>query len=38
MNNIYDITNEFEHKLAHYTGSKYAVALDNMSNALFLAK
>lgn len=37
MNNVYDITNEFEHKLTHYTGSKYAVALDNMSNALFLA-
>ena len=37
MNNVYDITNQFESKLAHYTGSKYAVALDNMSNALFLA-
>jgi len=37
MNNVYDITNEFESQLAHYTGSKYAVALDNMSNALFLA-
>jgi len=37
MNNIYDITNEFENKLAQYTGCKYAVALDNMSNALFLA-
>jgi dTDP-4-amino-4,6-dideoxygalactose transaminase len=34
---IYKITEEFEEKLADYTGSKYAVALDNMSNALFLA-
>jgi len=36
MKNVYDITNEFEEKLAQYTGAKYAVALDNMSNALFL--
>jgi len=34
---IYKITEEFEEKIAEYTGSKYAVALDNMSNALFLA-
>ena len=34
---IYKITEEFEEKLADYTGSKYAIALDNMSNALFLA-
>jgi len=37
MKNVYDITNEFEEKLAHYTGAKYVVTLDNMSNALFLA-
>jgi dTDP-4-amino-4,6-dideoxygalactose transaminase len=37
MKNIYDITAEFESKLAEYTGAKYAVTLDNMSNALFLA-
>jgi dTDP-4-amino-4,6-dideoxygalactose transaminase len=37
MKNVYDITNEFEEKLAQYTGAKYAVTLDNMSNALFLA-
>ena len=37
MKNVYDITNEFEDKLAQYTGAKYAVTLDNMSNALFLA-
>lgn len=30
------ITEEFEEKVASYTGSPYAVALDNMSNALFL--
>ena len=35
MKNVYDITNEFEEKLAQYTGAKYAVTLDNMSNGLF---
>jgi dTDP-4-amino-4,6-dideoxygalactose transaminase len=34
---IYKITEEFEEKLAHYTGAPYVVTLDNMSNALFLA-
>jgi dTDP-4-amino-4,6-dideoxygalactose transaminase len=34
---IYKITEEFEEKLAHYTGAPYVVALDNLSNALFLA-
>lgn len=34
---VYKITEEFEEKIATYTGAKYAVALDNMSNALFLA-
>ena len=37
MKNIYDVTNEFEKRLAEYTGSRYAVALDNQSNALFLS-
>ncbi len=37
MKNVYDITNEFESQLAQYTGAKYAVTLDNMSNGLFLA-
>jgi dTDP-4-amino-4,6-dideoxygalactose transaminase len=37
MKNVYDITNEFERKLAEYTGAKYAIALDNQSNALFLS-
>jgi len=36
-NGIYKITDEFEGKLAHYTGAKYAVTVDNMSNGLFLA-
>lgn len=34
---IYRITEEFEQMLCDYTGAKYAVTLDNMSNALFLA-
>ena len=36
-NGIYKITEEFEKALADYTGAKYVVTLDNMSNALFLA-
>ena len=36
-NGIYKITEEFEAKLAHYTGARFAVTLDNMSNGLFLA-
>jgi len=37
MKNIYDITDEFEAQVAAYTGAKYAVAVDNASNALFLS-
>jgi len=37
MKTVYDITDHFEKLLAEYTGAKYTVALDNMSNALFLA-
>ena len=37
MKNIYDVTEEFEKQLSSYTGSKYAVTLDNASNAIFLA-
>ena len=37
MKNVYDITNEFERRLADYTGARYAVTVDNQSNALFLA-
>ena len=36
-NGIYKITEDFEKALADYTGAKYVVTLDNMSNALFLA-
>jgi dTDP-4-amino-4,6-dideoxygalactose transaminase len=31
------ITQSFEEEISKYTGAKYVVALDNMSNALFLA-
>jgi len=37
MKNIYDITNEFEKRLADYTGAPYVVTVDNQSNSLFLA-
>lgn len=35
-NGVYRITEEFEEKLAKYTGAPYAVTVDNQSNALFL--
>lgn len=35
-NGIYRITEEFEEKLAKYTGAQHAVTVDNQSNALFL--
>jgi dTDP-4-amino-4,6-dideoxygalactose transaminase len=34
-NGIYKITEDFEKALADYTGAKYAVTLDNMSNGFF---
>lgn len=34
---VYQITEQFENELSKYTGSKYVVCLDNMSNALFLS-
>ncbi len=34
---IHKITEDFENELCRYTGAPYAVALDNCSNALFLA-
>lgn len=34
---VHRVTEEFERALCEYTGSPYAVALDNQSNALFLA-
>jgi dTDP-4-amino-4,6-dideoxygalactose transaminase len=36
-NGIYKITEDFEKSLADYTGSSYAVTVDNQSNALFLS-
>ena len=32
----WDVVDLFEKKLAEYAGSKYAVAVDNCTNALFL--
>jgi dTDP-4-amino-4,6-dideoxygalactose transaminase len=37
MKNVYDITNEFEKRLADYTGASYVITVDNQSNALFLS-
>jgi len=34
---VYKITEQFEQALCDYTGAKYAVSIDNKSNALFLA-
>lgn len=34
---IYRVTQDFEEMVAKYTGAPYAVAVDNASNALFLA-
>jgi dTDP-4-amino-4,6-dideoxygalactose transaminase len=34
---IYKVTEEFEQELCKYTGAKYAVTVDNMSNGLFLS-
>lgn len=36
-NGVHKITEDFEKALAEYTGAPYVVALDNMSNALFLS-
>jgi len=37
VNNVHNITKDFEEELQKYTGAPHAIALDNMSNALFLA-
>jgi|TARA_R110001592_G_scaffold43212_1_gene140286 dTDP-4-amino-4,6-dideoxygalactose transaminase len=37
MKNVYDVTNEFENKIAEYTGAPYAICVDNASNAIFLS-
>jgi len=34
---VHKITEDFERALCDYTGAPYAIALDNMSNALFLS-
>ncbi len=36
-NGVHKITEDFEKALCDYTGSPYAIALDNMSNAIFLS-
>ena len=36
-NGIYKITEDFEKSLSDYTGAPYVIALDNMSNGLFLS-
>ena len=36
INNPWDIVKIFEQKVAEYAGSKYAIALDNCTNAIFL--
>lgn len=34
---VYRVTEEFEQRLAEYTGAPYVVTVDNQSNALFLS-
>ena len=36
MNNVFDVVDLFEEKVAQYAGSKYGVAVDSCSAALFL--
>lgn len=36
INNPWDVVSAFEDKVAKYAGSKYAIALDNCTNAMFL--
>jgi len=36
MSNVYTVTDLFEQSVAKYTGAKYGVAVDSMTNALFL--
>jgi len=37
VSSVYQVTNQFESKLASYTGAKFAICVDNMSNALFMS-
>ena len=32
---VYKVTNEFEERLADYTGARYAITVDNMSNVRY---
>jgi dTDP-4-amino-4,6-dideoxygalactose transaminase len=34
---VYKITEDFEKSISDYTGAKYVIALDNMSNGIFLS-
>ena len=34
---VYKVTDEFETRIAEYTGAKYVIAVDNASNAIFLS-
>ena len=36
MKNPFDVVDEFESTIAQYSGSKYAVAIDCCTNAIFL--
>lgn len=37
MKNAFEVVKDFEQAIAEYAGSKYAVAIDSCSNALFLS-
>jgi len=37
MSKVYEVTKQFEDELARYTGARFAITVDNASNALFLA-
>jgi dTDP-4-amino-4,6-dideoxygalactose transaminase len=37
MSKVYEVTKQFEDELARYTGARFAVTVDNASNARFLA-
>ena len=35
--NAFEVVRQFERRIAKYAGSKYAVAVDSCTNALFLS-
>ena len=37
MKTVWDNVDKFEEIIAEYTGSKYAIAIDSCTNALFLS-